>query len=65
MFRTFVIATVLGAATMLLAQGSANAAKWCAVYSNGSTNCGFYTRRQCRADVSGVGGYCTRNRWRQ
>jgi len=35
------------------------AAIWCANYSNGSTNCGFYTFDQCRAAISGVGGSCT------
>ena len=40
---------------------------WCAVYSGrggGGTNCGFVTLDQCKATVSGVGGYCHRNlRW--
>src|SRR5262245_41532140 len=64
MIRALAIATVLGTAILLLPQGSANAqaARWCAVYSNGAgTNCGFNTYRQCRADISGVGGYCRRN----
>jgi hypothetical protein len=64
MIRALAIATVLATATLLLAQGSANAqARWCAVYSNGAgTNCGFNTFRQCQADISGVGGYCRRRR---
>jgi len=64
MFRALVVATVVGAAALLLPQGSANAAaKWCAVYSNGAgTNCGFNTYQQCREDISGVGGSCRRNR---
>ena len=62
MFRTLVISTVLGVATMVLAQGSAVAqGRWCAQYSGGSTNCGFNTYRQCRSDVRGVGGSCRRN----
>jgi hypothetical protein len=67
MVRALAIATILGTAILLLPQGSANAqaAKWCAVYSNGAgTNCGFNTYKQCRADISGVGGYCRRNLWR-
>ena len=66
MFRTLVISTVLGVATMVLAQGSAAAqGRWCAQYSGGGgTNCGFNTYRQCRADVRGVGGSCRRNLWR-
>jgi Protein of unknown function (DUF3551) len=35
---------------------------WCAQYSNhGATNCGFYSFGQCRATVSGIGGFCMRN----
>jgi hypothetical protein len=36
---------------------------WCAQYSTrgGARNCGFITWEQCRATVSGVGGYCERN----
>jgi Protein of unknown function (DUF3551) len=62
MFRTLVISTVLGVATMVLAQGSATAqGRWCAQYSTGGTNCGFNTYRQCRSDIRGVGGSCRRN----
>ncbi len=38
--------------------------KWCARYRAGASNCGFYTLKQCRAAVSGVGGSCVRNRTR-
>ena len=34
--------------------------RWCAQYSGrsgGATNCGFFTIEQCRATVSGIGGY--------
>jgi Protein of unknown function (DUF3551) len=36
---------------------------WCAQYGGtfGGSNCGFTTLRQCRATVSGVGGYCYQN----
>ena len=37
---------------------SADPYKWCAVESGGGTNCGFVTVEQCRASVSGVGGFC-------
>ena len=45
----------LGAASPANAQGA-----WCADYSGpaGGTNCGFYTLGQCRAAVSGIGGFC-------
>jgi hypothetical protein len=65
MLRAFVLTVVLGIAAMLSLPGNTYAAaRWCAVYSNGAgTNCGFNTYRQCQADISGVGGYCRRNRW--
>jgi hypothetical protein len=33
---------------------------WCAHYGTGleGMNCGFYSFEQCRATVSGVGGFC-------
>ena len=38
---------------------------WCAQYSgrdgDGGTNCGFTTLAQCRATVSGIGGWCYEN----
>ena len=43
------------------ARTTASAAAWCAAYRNGGTNCGFYTYEQCRATVSGDGGFCNRN----
>jgi Protein of unknown function (DUF3551) len=40
---------------------AADSYKWCAAYRNGGTNCGFTTIEQCRATVSGVGGFCEPN----
>ena len=38
---------------------------WCAQYGGGEmgggTNCGFSTLEQCRATVSGIGGFCEPN----
>jgi hypothetical protein len=36
---------------------------WCAVYNMGDNayNCGFATSEQCRATISGIGGFCERN----
>jgi hypothetical protein len=37
---------------------------WCAQYGGwdgGGRNCGFSTYEQCRATVSGIGGYCETN----
>lgn len=36
-------------------------AQYCAVYSDGSTNCGFPTLASCRLAVSGAGGSCNVN----
>jgi Protein of unknown function (DUF3551) len=40
---------------------------WCADYSSanggGGTNCGFLTIEQCRATVSGIGGFCVPNKF--
>ena len=39
---------------------------WCAVYSGdagGASNCGFSTIEQCRATVSGIGGWCEPNQF--
>jgi peptidoglycan hydrolase-like protein with peptidoglycan-binding domain len=32
---------------------------WCANYRAGGRNCGFATLAQCKAAISGVGGFCT------
>jgi hypothetical protein len=37
---------------------------WCAEYGgrgNEATNCGFETLAQCRANISGIGGWCYEN----
>ena len=39
---------------------------WCAYYSGdggGGTNCGFLAIEQCRATVSGIGGFCGPNQF--
>lgn len=63
MRRTLLTLTVLG--TGLLCQpASADPYQWCAMYSGGrggSENCYFVTIEQCRAAVSGVGGFCRVN----
>jgi hypothetical protein len=59
---------ILAAAATLavLANDAAQAREypWCAYYGgsdNDATNCGFETREQCRAAISGVGGHCQTN----
>ena len=58
--------TAVGSIIVLLLIGDPAAAdpyKWCAAYRNGSNNCGFTTIEQCRASVSGVGGFCQPNQF--
>ena len=57
--------------SVMLTQTPANAlpcdnTRWCAQYSGkagGATNCGFFTIEQCRATVSGIGGFCVPNQF--
>jgi hypothetical protein len=55
--------------TAMLSQTPATAlpcdnTRWCAQYSGiGATNCGFFTIEQCRATVSGIGGFCVPNQF--
>src|ERR1700686_1395739 len=58
--KTLLGAVVVAAASMFFAVGvaSADPYKWCAVESGGGTNCGFVTIEQCRATISGRGGFC-------
>jgi hypothetical protein len=59
--RYVIMATALVLALAFDSASRADAAEWCARYNDGSTNCGFHTLRQCRASVSGTGGFCNRN----
>jgi hypothetical protein len=62
--------TIVLAATTLVALAFSPAAhadgSWCAQYSGrgGGTNCGFHSFEQCRATVSGIGGFCQPNPFR-
>ena len=45
----------------LIDSAKADPYRWCAVYmgeDGGSSNCYFVTLEQCRANVSGIGGFC-------
>jgi hypothetical protein len=60
--------TLLVALGMLMAASAADRAAaveypWCADLGQelGATNCGFTTIEQCRATISGVGGFCVPN----
>jgi hypothetical protein len=59
---------VIGIAALPLVSASNARAEnypWCAVLDVGDAayNCGFTTLEQCRATVSGVGGFCELNRF--
>jgi hypothetical protein len=41
--------------------GQADPYRWCAEYGGGGTNCYFVTLEQCRAAISGNGGFGRQN----
>jgi len=56
----------LGTASVFGASASlAQEYPWCAQYgsNNGGTNCGFVSYQQCRAALSGNGGFCSQNQF--
>lgn len=65
--RIVAISPAVLAALAVFAPSSAHADpyRWCAVYSGtdggDGANCGFVTLEQCRATISGIGGYCGPN----
>jgi hypothetical protein len=62
MIATFVGLLMLCA--LRVGPATADPYRWCAQYSadsDGGTNCYFTTLEQCRAAVSGMGGFCTPN----
>ena len=62
--RTF-LGAVAGLSLVLLGPIEVRAQNyaWCAQYGgeHGGRNCGFSTFEQCRATLSGNGGYCSQN----
>jgi Protein of unknown function (DUF3551) len=67
MFKMVIGLTVV-AFVMLLSSVSSPATAdpypWCANYGTpGGTNCGFVTIEQCRATISGMGGWCEPNQF--
>jgi hypothetical protein len=59
---TVLLGLLLGAALAPSAQ--ADPYRWCADYGGGrggGTNCYFVTLQQCRAAISGNGGFCRQN----
>jgi hypothetical protein len=62
---TSALAIGFAATDTVYAQQQPDPYPWCAEYSggglDGAKNCYFRTLEQCRAAVSGVGGFCTPN----
>ena len=63
MMRLMPVLSFAALAMLISAEASAVEYPWCAEYSvrGGATNCGFSTLDQCRATVSGIGGFCREN----
>jgi len=53
-FRTKVMVTLVVVPAVLQASGNSGL---------GASNCGFLTLEQCRASVSGIGGFCVPNQF--
>ncbi|MGA8001705.1 MAG: DUF3551 domain-containing protein [Pseudolabrys sp.] len=70
-FGSIVLSTLVGAAVLMSTPARSyvmpyDPYPWCAVYGGrggGGTNCGFLTIEQCRATVSGIGGFCAPNQF--
>jgi hypothetical protein len=61
--RTISLVSITLATLSISAIGARAEGSWCAHYGTGleGMNCGFYPFEQCRATVSGVGGFCQAN----
>jgi Protein of unknown function (DUF3551) len=54
-------AAMIGAACLLASTDAmAQSDRWCS-RGSGADNCGFISYQQCRANISGIGGKCTRD----
>jgi hypothetical protein len=65
-FRGLCAALAVAAALVALPErAQAHYYPWCAHYTGmdygGAISCGYVTRAQCMASVSGVGGFCEQN----
>jgi uncharacterized protein DUF3551 len=56
-----IVTTALAAMSLSSTGARAQYAPWCAYDVRGGTNCGFYSYAQCMTNLSGIGGYCSRN----
>ena len=59
----FAAVTFMALATSAIPAAAEITYPWCAQYGDrdGARNCGFQTWDQCRAALSGNGGYCLEN----
>ncbi len=59
----FGLAVLAAGAGMGTGAAQAQNYPWCAFYDTGdqAINCGFVSREQCMATVSGIGGFCMPN----
>ncbi|MGC1780650.1 MAG: DUF3551 domain-containing protein [Xanthobacteraceae bacterium] len=61
---TLFVLAILAAGVAMDIPAQARDYPWCAFYDGGedqSVNCGFVSREQCMATVSGIGGFCMLN----
>jgi hypothetical protein len=66
--RIFLAALFTFIAASAVDTAKADPYRWCAVYGGGDTggggtNCYFLTIEQCRAAISGMGGFCEPNQF--
>jgi Protein of unknown function (DUF3551) len=59
--RTIAIVSIMFVTLCVPTAGARADGTWCARYPEGASNCGFYSFEQCRATVSGRGGFCEQN----
>ena len=59
--RISFLLAIAAAVLALSGIGAQAQGRWCANYGGpaGGSNCGFHSFEQCRATVSGIGGFCT------
>lgn len=60
---TLFVLAVLASAVAMDGPAQAQNYPWCGFYDTGdqAINCGFVSREQCMATVSGIGGFCMPN----
>jgi len=61
MWKPAILAVVIAAAFAPRGAHAETYYPWCAWYDEWTYECGFTTRQQCLATISGVGGLCKPN----